>query len=80
MKKINLIVALLCVATFANANYSAKKETSVMKHSYISTPKALKDDSCACANEKKKAIVNKDRDTKIVSAMYNGVKAKTSIN
>jgi hypothetical protein len=74
------MVVLMCIATFANANYSAKKEASIMKHSYISTPKTLKDDTCACANEKKKTIVNKDRDTKIVSAMHNRVKEKISIN
>ncbi len=79
MKKINLMVVLMCMATFANANYSAKKEASLMKHSYISTPKTLKDE-CACANEKKKTIVNKDRGKRIVSAMYNGVKEKISIN
>jgi hypothetical protein len=79
MKKINLMVVLMCIATFANANYSAKKEASLMKHSYVSTPKTLKD-KCACANEKKKTIVNKDRDTKIVSAMHNRVKEKISIN
>jgi hypothetical protein len=78
MKKINLMVLLLALTTFANANYH-KKETSVMKHSYISTPKTKADD-CDCANTKKKTIVNKDREKKFVSAMHNSVKVQTTIN
>ncbi|MBN2825142.1 MAG: hypothetical protein JXQ76_07465 [Campylobacterales bacterium] len=80
MKKINLMVALLVFATFANANHGNKKETLVIKHSYVSTPKSKHNDACACANDQKKTVVNKDRDRKVVSAMHNSVKEKTSIN
>jgi len=79
MKKINLMVLALFLTTFANANYH-KKETSMIKHSYVSTPKVKTDDVCACANKKKKSIVNKDRRRKVVSAMFNRGDSKSSLN
>jgi len=79
MKKINLMVLALALTTFANANYH-KKETSVIDHSYISTPKSKSNENCACANKNKKAIVNKDREKKFVSATFNSVEEQASIN
>lgn len=79
MKKINLMVLVLALTTFANANYH-KKETSVINHSYVSTPKTNANEKCACANEKKKTVVNKDRERKFVSATHNSVKTPATIN
>jgi len=79
MKKINLALLLVCVTTFLSANYHPK-ETLVIKHSYVSTPKPQKEERCGCANQKKRSVINKDRERKMVSAMHNSVKEQNAIN
>jgi len=79
MKKINLAMMAILLSGVAHANYQ-KHKASVINHSYVSTPKNETNNECACANKKKKSIINKDREKKFVSAMFNSVKESTALN